>query len=460
MSHRLKIFGPPGTGKTETLLRTIEEARLPSHRVGFVTFTRTAREEALLRLGGTEAQWPLVRTLHSMCYRALQLSNGRMIGKADISRFAEIVGVEVSEAGENFDDDETSFQELPIGDQLLRLNHLGRHRCLRLREAIAELGIDVPEPLALHFTKTYREWKNAEGLMDYTDLLTLFLERDVHVAETDLFIVDEAQDLSPLQWAVAEKLAGRSPRFIVAGDDDQAIYSWAGATADLFLDWSCDEARVLEQSYRLPLKVHTLVNEISTRIEHRKEKVYHPRTETGHLEYTGVLPDVEDEEALVLYRYGFRGKQLAKELRNRGVAFGGRFSPLGYPDTVAALRALNGSVDKDHLAAARRLSSKSPNPTSITQLDRAYYHDYLMLVHERVGLQGMLQPRVTLSSIHQSKGRQARTVVLDTALSRSSYEHLQLHADDEHRVWYVGASRAKEMLVVYESGASKYTYDI
>ena len=52
----------------------------------------------------------------------------------------------------------------------------------------------------------------------------------------DVMFVDEAQDLSPLQWAVVRKLAERAKRIYVAGDDDQAIYKWAGADVDYLIE--------------------------------------------------------------------------------------------------------------------------------------------------------------------------------------------------------------------------------
>ena len=464
--RRVKLFGPPGTGKTEALLRRIlsfrEETGCAADRVGFVTFTRTAREEALSRLGAAEDTWPWVRTLHSLCYRGLALSSSRMVGKQDLQRFAAVVGVEISEGGESQADEEV-FTELPVGDQLLRLNHLGRHRRLKLLEAIKVLGLDLDEQLAAHFTRTYRQWKDAEGLLDYTDLLTRYLDRGGPLP-VDLFIVDEAQDLSPLQWEVAERMGATAREFVVAGDDDQAIYSWAGATADLFIHWRADDVEVLHQSYRLPRQVWDKVQEVAGRIESRQEKQYLPRDDEGEAVYTGLLPEFRGGgaagEALVLYRYGHRGKQLAKELRSRAVPFQGTFSPLSNKQVRLALQALRGNVSRECLEAARFLSPKTQTPSSVYDLSRAYYHDYICQVFEDVGLDVMLTPGVVLSSIHQAKGRQARIVVLDTSMSRSSYEHLQQDPDDEHRVWYVGASRARETLVILESGMGRYNYEL
>ena len=45
----------------------------------------------------------------------------------------------------------------------------------------------------------------------------------------DVVFIDEAQDLSPIQWKMVDILRKNSKYVILAGDDDQAIYGWAGA---------------------------------------------------------------------------------------------------------------------------------------------------------------------------------------------------------------------------------------
>ena len=56
----------------------------------------------------------------------------------------------------------------------------------------------------------------------------------------DLLIIDEAQDLAPLQWRmVKEVLVPNSKETYYAGDDDQAIYTWMGVKIDDFLN-ACD----------------------------------------------------------------------------------------------------------------------------------------------------------------------------------------------------------------------------
>ena len=47
--------------------------------------------------------------------------------------------------------------------------------------------------------------------------------------------IDEAQDLSPLQWQLYDKLKEHCDQIYLAGDDDQAIYAWAGADVNRFI---------------------------------------------------------------------------------------------------------------------------------------------------------------------------------------------------------------------------------
>ncbi|KKK84378.1 hypothetical protein LCGC14_2783910, partial [marine sediment metagenome] len=67
----------------------------------------------------------------------------------------------------------------------------------------------------------------------------------------------------------------------------------------------------------------------------------------------------------------------------------------------------------------------------------------------------IIRPRITLMSIHQSKGREAPTICLDTELARRTYSSMLWQPEDEHRVWYVAVTRAKERLVIMEPGDIK-----
>jgi len=71
-------------------------------------------------------------------------------------------------------------------------------------------------------------YKAAYGLVDFTDMIEKFNVSEL-CPKYDVVFVDEAQDLSPIQWKMYDILKKNSKHIILAGDDDQAIYGWAGA---------------------------------------------------------------------------------------------------------------------------------------------------------------------------------------------------------------------------------------
>ena len=82
-------LGPPGTGKTTTLLNVLDQelaAGTDPARVGFLSFTtkaaNEARDRAVARFGFERSQLQYFRTLHSLCFRVLGLtSNDLLVGK-------------------------------------------------------------------------------------------------------------------------------------------------------------------------------------------------------------------------------------------------------------------------------------------------------------------------------------------------------------------------------------------
>ncbi len=101
----------------------------------------------------------------------------------------------------------------------------------------------------------------------------------------DVVIIDEAQDLSWLQWKMVERIAANSKRVYIAGDDDQAIFTWAGARPDFLMNMDGTRT-VLNKSYRLPQLIHDKANQLINRIKHRVDKEWSARSEDGQLNYS------------------------------------------------------------------------------------------------------------------------------------------------------------------------------
>jgi DNA helicase-2/ATP-dependent DNA helicase PcrA len=96
--------------------------------------------------------------------------------------------------------------------------------------------------------------------------------------------IDEAQDLSLSQWDMARSIWDKTKDTYIAGDDDQAIFRWAGADVDSFIAQT-GKIIQLTQSYRIPQVVHDIASRIVTRIQNRLPKEWRPKTQRGLLSY-------------------------------------------------------------------------------------------------------------------------------------------------------------------------------
>ena len=86
---------------------------------------------------------------------------------------------------------------------------------------------------------------------DMTDMIVDFNKKHYDLMPNfDVVIVDEAQDLSWLQWKMVERVVTNAKRVYIAGDDDQAIYRWAGARPEFLMNMDGTRT-ILNKSYRL-----------------------------------------------------------------------------------------------------------------------------------------------------------------------------------------------------------------
>ena len=75
-------------------------------------------------------------------------------------------------------------------------------------------------------------------------MIKMLLEKENKIPEFDVVFIDEAQDLSPLQWKLYDILKQKSKDIYLAGDDDQAIFAWAGADVNRFINEPAKERSI------------------------------------------------------------------------------------------------------------------------------------------------------------------------------------------------------------------------
>jgi len=461
----MKMFGPPGTGKTTALLRRLErELRrgVVPERVAFMTFTVAARREAVSRVinefGFERSQLMHFRTIHSAAFRQMNVPRSAIVTPDKIKYFAEDTNINFSRAAVgDFDADVpiAAMMSSDIeGDRMMAYDHLRRHRLQTFEEGLT--GWEERPVIFDHFTQSYEAWKASEALYDFTDIL----DQASNPLDIDVAFIDEAQDLSLLQWETVNRLCARAKRAYIAGDDDQAIFAWAGADPSKFVDMSADLSIVLGRSYRVPTRVHDIAESIVHTIKHRQPKQWRPRHYQGDVRWEtevkywdpptdgSVFVLARNKKYLLAYEDRLRELGLPYERHDAEASSVHRWAPavVGW-EARRRGEAISEDLEMAINQAVMPQSMVDPSDYWYDALTRIPERErlYMRAVLRALGNAGLVdEPRIMLSTIHGVKGRQAEHVVLDVGMSpickRTLYEG---DSDSEARVAYVGVTRAR-----------------
>ena len=232
LSKILKIYGPPGTGKTTTLLnlvdRSIEDGVQPS-RIAFVAFSRKAaqeaKERAMKRFGfDDDSDLHFFRTLHSFAYQLSDIKQEQLMTEDHLKELGLKIGFNLTRKASVEPEDGISAitsAESPVM-QIIQLSRLKRepvdvtYNDSTIEESLQEV---------IYAFNSYKKYKQSLRLYDYTDILEYFVANNgKYCPHFDVVFVDEAQDLSKLQWEMVDVIVNKSNKAYVAGDDDQAIF--------------------------------------------------------------------------------------------------------------------------------------------------------------------------------------------------------------------------------------------
>ena len=494
------ILGPPGTGKTTTLLGQVEselQAGVPPDRIGFISFTRRGYQEAIDRacqkFSLRPRDLPWFRTIHSLCLRWLSLAPGSVLEGARLQEFADLVGERLTG---RFSSDDGTYVGYDRGDRMLFMDNLARVRGITLRQQYDESHDDIDWVVVERFAKALTQFKSGRGLVDFTDMLDMFATGGTG-PHLEVLFVDEAQDLSRLQWRCVNTLAKTCRRVVVAGDDDQGIFSWAGADINFLIDLEGD-ARVLDRSWRVPKSVQAVADNIISRVRHRRPKIWRPRDAVGTVRPAPDLLDIDwsGPSVMVLARNQYLLDPIMARLRSSGVLFQHHGHPSVrqvYLDAIVAWETMRRGdrVSKDAALRAydyissgrgvRRGHKKLPGIPDDAMVSMgdlrehgglqtdAIWHIALdripaderayMVLCRRHGERFSQTPRVRIDTIHASKGGEADHVVLITDMAQRTYMEMQDAPDDEARTFYVGVTRAKEQLTLVAPRTPRY-YDV
>ena len=484
------VLGPPGTGKTTTLLNKVDDylKETDPDKVGYFAFTQKAayhaRDEAIKKFNLTEDDLPYFRTLHSLAFRKLGLKKEQVMQSSHYKDLGKKLGFPVTYAEHQADHGgffTTDSEYLQIIN-LAKVRNITLEQQYNKQEHTQDLELNK-----LHIiSNELRRYKKEYNLIDFNDMILDFTKSDKS-PKFDVVFIDEAQDLSLMQWGMARSIWNKTEDAFIAGDDDQAIFKWAGADVDSFIALQDQMINLpLIHSHRIPIKVHQLAMGIINRIKHRIDKTWHPRTNEGSLRRHFDIESVNmsSGEWLVLARTKYMLREIEDVLYRKGLYYETRHKRSYEKDIQEAAK------DWEQLRQGQLLSYK--------QIEKIY--GYMSPLHrDKKLIQGMTKgsfygidqltkdfglktkevwyeafddagskrinylrkmrkngeelnkkPRIELSTIHAAKGGECQNVVLLTDLTKTTLETYHKNPDDENRLFYVGATRTKENLHIIE----------
>ena len=492
-----KVLGPPGTGKTMTLLNEVNKYLIkgvPLNKIGYFAFTRKAAAEARDRFLNTHKNYvrsdvKFFQTLHSLSFHTLGMSEDNVMQPVHYEQIGKELSIRVNYYSEA---DDSGY--LNCDNEYFKLINKARIKDISIEDEFNtnEWSREIDFELLNHIYKNFLNYKESYNLYDYTDMITQFIKNKDKCPSFDVVFIDEAQDLSPIQWKMFDILNDKTKDIFIAGDDDQAIFAWAGADVNRFINQQAIE-EVLQQSERIPQAVQEISNIILDRIQgNRKEKIYFPKKGSkGKVEsiFNFDNLDINNDKWLILTRTVYRALEISKQLKENNLyyknTFGKSYNSKLYKSILRWTSLTEGKEisiadckDIYEYLEQQFNESKFGNKLTVKIEDLGYtknikwYEAFVNADHnEEFYIRSMLsngeklseEPRIEVSTIHAAKGGECKNVilVLDNArkIRESTAESVDKQ-DEEHRVWYVGVTRSMENLYLFKSKKERYGYQL
>jgi superfamily I DNA/RNA helicase len=326
------------------------------------------------------------------------------------------------------------------------------------------------------------------------------------VPDVDVLLIDEFQDLAPLEYKLYKQWrdSDRIDRIYISGDPNQSVYSFRGGTPKYFQGTDKDDTITLKESYRCPEEIARVGRSILNAHSKTDARGFDGKEPGGTVEWEtyhgkddlrdGVLSladaDSDGPGVMALTRTNRQLGKLADDLRKNGVPFQTLGSYTGAWTKamrhIYELLSTLGDRDEYQRGEVRELFKALPDgqerrrdmgavggPSYKSGAVEGALSDYESVIEivddlrfgkgtkwrcdvlrNALDAPGDISPQdVQIGTIHTAKGLEAPNVLLFTNTTRRMerrYRRREGNAAEEHRVYYVGATRASERLALVE----------
>lgn len=509
------VLAGAGTGKTRALTHRVaygvHTGRYQPEATLALTFTQKAAAEMAGRIRTLGVDQVTARTFHSAALAQLQhfwphLTGGRLPdivpSKAPlIAHVLESMKISVDQAILRDLASEVEWRKVKAftveeyADQLRR----------GIRHIPAGLSADDMVELVTRYEKA----KSERGRIDFEDVLLLavgMLESEPGVLAKvreryQHFLVDEYQDVSPVQQRLLDMWLGSSRDVCVVGDSSQTIYTFAGATSDYLLGFATDipDATVirLDTNYRSTATIVDIANRVVSGQAGALtlQAVNGPGADT---ELIQAQDDYSEAQAVaarllalhndgvplgamaILHRYSAQMVGVEAALRSAGIPThtqgGTRFFDQPHIRRAvmevrgAAVAGIAGRVadvvtdilygigyqakEPDHQGAERATWEDFRALIALAEAadEGATLREFSEELTRRASVhQEPDRDAVTLATVHSAKGREWPVVVIVGLTEGNfpiSYATTPEHIAEEQRLFYVGVTRSRERLIM------------
>ncbi|QIX27616.1 ATP-dependent DNA helicase UvrD2 [Nocardioides sp. JQ2195] len=521
----VRVLAGAGTGKTRAITHRIAHGVASGvyqpGEVLAVTFTTRAAGEMRTRLRELGAPGVQARTFHAAALRQLRYFwpsvHGSELPTLTESKLALMA---LAARRQRLAVDQGTLRDLASEVEWAKVSNVRPEEYPRLAPARGREVNNVDAETVARVFGTYEDVKRGQGRMDMEDVLLLtaaLLAEDERVAaqvrrQYKFFVVDEFQDVSPLQSALLDLWLGGRDEICVVGDPAQTIYSFAGANASYLREFSAKHSGTtsieLVRNYRSTPEVIGAANALLSGTSSRGVQLTAQRASGPAITYVEHTDEVDEAESVaaevlrlqdegvspgsmaVLFRINAQSEAFEDALAARNIPYVVRGAARFFdrPEVRQAITLLRGTARSgaggDDLVDDVRDTLAGMGWTSEPPSGRGTARDRWESLHALVsqaetyaasdgsslgGFVDDLDRRaqeqhapvaegVTLATLHTAKGLEWDAVFVCGAQEGSlpiSFAQTPAEVEEERRLLYVGITRARVHLRISWSLARK-----